>query len=101
MATRLDLQSKLEEILGSRNVYYQPPESIKMEYPAIVYVKSNIQHTFADNNSYLNVKRYDITVIDKMPDNPVIMELLKLPYCSFNRHFKSENLNHDVLTLFF
>ena len=34
MASRLELQSKFEELLGSRNVYYQPPESIKMSYTA-------------------------------------------------------------------
>ena len=37
MANRLDLQALLEDLLGSRNVYYQPPESVKMNYPAIVY----------------------------------------------------------------
>ena len=43
MGTRIELQSKLEELLGSRQVYYQPPETVKMEYPAIVYSKSNIR----------------------------------------------------------
>ena len=37
MGTRLELQNKLEELLGSRHVYFQPPESVKMEYPAIKY----------------------------------------------------------------
>ena len=52
MRTRLELQSFLEEILGSRNVYFQPPTSFKMEYPAIVYARKNIINTFADNNVY-------------------------------------------------
>lgn len=101
MASRLDLQAKLEELLGSKNVYYQSPESIKMKYPAIVYSKSNIESRFANNAAYSFLKRYDLTVIDHMPDNPVIDELLKLPYCSFDRYYKADNLNHDVLTLYF
>ncbi len=101
MASRLELQTKLEELLGSENVYYQPPESIKMEYPAIVYTKSNIQSRFANDKSYSQMTSYDITVIDKRPDNEVIRKLLELPYCSFDRHFKSSNLNHDVLTLYY
>lgn len=101
MATRLELQSKLEELLGFKHVYYQPPESIKMEYPAIKYSKSNIQTRSADDRTYSKMTRYEIIVIDRKPDNPVIDELLKLPYCSYDRSYKAENLNHDVLTLYF
>lgn len=43
MASRLNLQTFLEEILESRNVYFQPPESVKMKYPAIVYALDDIE----------------------------------------------------------
>ena len=101
MASRLDLQSKLEELLGNRNVYYQPPASIKMTYPAIVYSKSNLDIKRADNQMYNLKTCYELTVIDKKPDNPIIEQLLILPYCSFNRHYVSDNLNHDVLMLYY
>lgn len=101
MASRLKLQSELEKLLGNRNVYYQPPESIKMSYPAIVYSKSNIKKSFADDVGYSSTHRYEITVIDKKPDNPVIDKLLMLSYCSFDRHYISDNLNHDILTLYY
>lgn len=102
MATRLDLQSKLEELLGSKNVYYQLPESFKMEYPCIKYSKSKIRSRFADNAAYSLLCCYEIIVIDKKPDNPVINRLLtEFPYCSFDRHYKADNLNHDVLTLYY
>ena len=101
MGTRLELQSKLEELLGRKSVYYQPPETIKMEYPAIVYCKKNIDTKFANNGTYLLPISYEITVIDKKPDNIVIKKILQMPMCRFDRHFKSDNLNHDVLTLYF
>lgn len=101
MSTRVELQNKLEELLGSKHVYYQPPESIKMEYPAIVYSKSYIETQFADNKAYSIAKSYEVIVIDKKPDNPVIEKLLALPYCIFDRHYKSDNLNHDVLTIYY
>ena len=101
MATRLELQSKLEELLGFKHVYYQPPESIKMEYPAIKYSKSNIQTRSADDRTYSKMTRYEIIVIDRKPDNPVIDELLKLQYCSYDRSYKADNLNHDVLILYY
>lgn len=101
MNRRLELQTKLEELLGNRNVYYQPPESLKMEYPCIRYSKSDIESTHADNTSYSKHTRYEIIVIDKRPDNPVIERLLNLQYASFDRHYVSDNLNHDVIVLYY
>lgn len=101
MASRLELQSKLEELLGSKNVYYQPPESVKISYPAIIYSKNRINTTKADDSNYLKKNQYEIIVISRLPDNPVIDELLDIPYCSYDRHYVSDNLNHDVLTLYF
>lgn len=101
MASRLQLQSKLEELLGSKNVYYQPPESVKISYPAIIYSKNRINTTKADDSNYLKKNQYEIIVISRLPDNPVIDELLDIPYCSYDRHYVSDNLNHDVLTLYF
>lgn len=101
MKTREQLQSDLEELLGSRNVYYQSPPSSGMKYPAIKYNKSRIESKYADNKKYSLRTCYELIVIDKRPDNPVIKKLLELPYCSYDRPYKSDNLYHDVLTLYY
>ena len=101
MASREDLQARLEELLESKNVYYQPPENIKMNYPAIVYSKSTIWNRRANDKIYRKMTRYDVVVIDRRPDNPVIDKILELPYCSYDRQYKSNNLNHDSLTLYY
>lgn len=101
MADRIELQTLLEQLLGSRQVYYQSPGSLKMEYPAIVYSKSNIRVTRANDSIYSKRTRYEIVVVDKRPDNPVIDKILLLPYCSYDRQYKADNLNHDVLTIYF
>ena len=101
MGSRPNLQELLEELLGNRNVYYQSPNNVTMRYPAIRYTKSDIESEYANDKRYKNMKRYELIVIDKIPDNPVIDKLLELPYCSFDRHYKSDNLNHDVLTLYY
>ena len=80
MADRLDLQSLLEELLESRNVYYQSPESVKMQYPAIRYSKKNIQSAYANNSKYLMRDCYELIVISRKPDDTVIKKLLALPY---------------------
>lgn len=101
MASRIDLHNKLKELLGSANVYYQAPENLKMEYPCIRYSKSNIVSKHADNIKYSNDKCYEIIVIDKLPDNDVIDKILGLPYSLHDRHYVSNNLNHDVIILYF
>lgn len=101
MATRVDLQNALEKLLGSRNVYYQPPESLKMKYPAIVYARKTIDNSYANNSVYKQNYAYEITVIDKNPDSEIVNKVSKLPTCRFDRHFKSDNLNHDVFTLYY
>lgn len=101
MSNRVDLQAKLERILGSRNVYYQPPETVKMSYPAIVYSRSDINSKYANNKAYINHDRYEIIVIDKKPDNETIGKILELPLSSFDRHYTTDNLHHDVITLYY
>ena len=100
MSNRLDLQAKFEAILGSHNVYFQPPESVKLSYPAIVYAIKDVETTFADNRAYLKAPSYEVTLIDKNPDNAFVEAILDIPYCTFDRHYKADNLNHYVFTLF-
>lgn len=102
MSNRQDLQTLLEEeIMGSENVYFQPPATKKMEYPAIVYSLSNIVNTFANNSSYKRARAYQVILIDKNPDSEYVDKILSLPMCSFDRHYKSDNMNHFVFTLYY
>ena len=99
MGSRLELQNLLESILGSRNVYYQPPESIKIKYPAIIYSRNNIDNNFADDIVYMQNHTYQIIVIDANPDSEIVNKISKLPMCRYNKHYTSDNLNHDVFIL--
>lgn len=99
--TRISLQNILEKLLGSSNVYYQPPTNLTMKYPCIRYSKTDIDTDYGDNIKYKNFKAYDLVVIDKKPDNPVIDKILELEYTSFDRHYVSDNLNHDIIRIYY
>lgn len=101
MASRLQLQTMLEGLLGSRNVYYNPPESIKIKYPAIVYSRDRIDSTHANNTVYTLSNGYTITYIDEDPDNENVEKIARLPKCRFDRSFVSDNLNHYIYTIYF
>lgn len=100
MSTRLELHETLCDILGSRNAYFQPPESVKMKYPAIVYSRENIENRRANDSVYMQSPAYVITVIDEDPDSEIVEKVSQLPMCRFDRHYKSDNLNHDVFTIY-
>ena len=101
MDSRPNLQAKLEEILGNKNVYFQPPESLKLNFPAIVYKRSNIRNNFDGDNVYTQSYFYEITVIDKRPDSKISRSLSLLPKIKFDRSFTSDNLYHDVFTIYY
>ena len=96
---RPELHAALVELLGSPNVYFQPPESTKLAFPAIVYEREDIRQSYADNLVYLRGKRYRVTVIDKNPDSEIVERVSMLTGCRFDRHFVADNMNHDVFTL--
>ena len=101
MGSKLELQTLLESVLGSRNVYYQPPASVRMNYPAIVYFRSDIENNFANDSAYIQSLAYEVIVIDEDPDSNIVMRVSQLPMCRYDRHYTSDNLNHDVFTLYF
>lgn len=99
MKTRLELQAMLEEVLGARRVYFQPPASVKMSYPAIVYSRSFIENNYANNEVYKQNNRYELIVIDKNPDSEIVRKISLLPRCRFDRHYVADGLNHDVFII--
>ena len=101
MASELKLQNKFEKILDCKNVYYQPPESVRMAYPAILYNKKKPDVKYANDKKYSKMDCYEVTVIDYKPDNPVIEKILDLPYTSHDRVYVADNLYHDVITIFY
>lgn len=89
-------------LLGSRNVYFQPPESVKMQYDCIRYSRSGIDSEYADDKPYKSINEYQVIVITRDPDSPIPDAILgHFQMCSFVRAYTSNNLNHTILNLFY
>lgn len=101
MRSRLELQTKLEEISGTKHVYFTPPVSLKMEYPAIRYARGKIDTRYADNKKYIRMTRYVVTVISRRPMDPLVDKIMELPYCAHDRDYEIDNLYHTSMTLYF
>lgn len=101
MASREKLQCLLEDLMGNRNVYYNPPENKKLNYPCIVYFLDNVNIDNADDINYIINKRYQITLVDANPISEFVDKLLGIPGIKFNRDFRADGLNHFVFTLYY
>lgn len=97
---RLELHERLCSIInitesnGDRHVYFQPPESVKMKYPAIRYSLDDIGLTHANNGVYLKHPGYLVTLIDKKPNSVYVSKMLEIPQCRFINSYSADNLNH-------
>ena len=100
-SNRITLDEKLRRILGTTNVYYRAPESVKLHYPAIIYKLSGIESMNADNRKYIYETEYEVTYIGKDPDfNSINIMLNEFDKIRFVRRFTKDNLVHDVFYLY-
>lgn len=100
-SSRLSLQTLLEGVLGSRNVYFQPKEGQNLSYPAIVYNMDAVRTDFADNSPYKLHDRYQVTYIDRSPDSDVPRKIQGLPMTRFSSYFVVDGLNHYNHSIYF
>lgn len=100
MRTYRDLLHMLQQAVGHIRVYFQPPENLKIEYPAVVFHLSKIEIDHASDMPYKGAKEYSVTLITKDPEPDVIDEILKIPYSSLDTTYISDGMNHFVFTVY-
>ena len=102
---RVELHYKFEQIMGTRldgkpNVYFQPPPSVKLNYPCIIYSLQNKDAQFADDTPYVRFNSYSVQVIDPNPESIYPDKIAELSLCRFERFFTLDNLNHYNFVLY-
>lgn len=107
LGRRLNLHEELCEVLGSRNVYFSPPETVKIHYPCIVYHRAQGRNLNADNMMYLNMPSWDLTIIDEDVDSELPEKLLVYfrqsnnHYIREERPYMADNLTHYPFYLYY
>ncbi len=99
--TRVELDKILRTTLGSSNVYFDPPESFKLNYPCIVYSLNAHSEMFAENDVYRRLKRYTLLYITRNADDHMVETLEDLKYCHLNRPYASDGLFHYSYDIYF
>lgn len=90
----------LRNIDGINHVYFQPPPSISLKYPCIIYEFSDHNIHYADNKRMFNWTEYSLTLVDRNPESILHKRILDLNHAEnscnvrFDRFFIADNLNH-------
>lgn len=102
MRTRLDFhQLLIDSAPTAKKVYFQPPESVKLVYPCIIYSLEAGENWNADDMKYVNMHRYSVMAIDRNPDSSLLNELSSIQYSELDRTYTADGLNHFVFRVYF
>lgn len=101
LSKRLKFHDILCEKLGSKNVYFQPPENFKMNYPAIRYKMDRSKNDYANDKKYIKKIAYEVILIDLNPDSEYLDKIMEIDYSELNRVYAYEGLYHFVFTIYY
>lgn len=96
---RVELQELLKEYCDT--VYFQPPSSIRINYPCIVYNRSTDYINRANNSLYMKEKLYRVTVMDKNPDSDIADKLQELPWAVIISRDVIDNIYQTTLNIYY
>lgn len=83
-------------------MYFQPPATVKMKYPAIRYELDRMWNNRADNYAYRTTNRYTVIEIDRDPDSLIPGDIQKkFQMCEMTQSYVSNNLYHRVFTIYY
>ena len=101
MLKRVDIQEKFKFLLGSNNVYYQPPANLKMKYPAIVYSLDGLDVKRFDNTRLINKNCFSVTHIYRNESENLVETMLKnFEYISFDNRSIVDGIYNDHFTIY-
>ena len=101
MLKRVDIQEKFKFLLGSNNVYYQPPANLRMKYPAIVYSLDGLDVKRFDNTRLINKNCFSVTHIYRNESENLVETMLKnFEYISFDNRSIVDGIYNDHYTIY-
>jgi len=100
MRTYRDLLHLLQKAVDHNRVYFQPPENLKIGYPAVIFHLSKIKVDHAGDVPYKGAREYSVTLITKDPEPEVLDEILKIPYTTLDTTYITDGMNHFVFTTY-
>lgn len=98
--SRIKLDDDLRALFGPKvNIYFQPPESMKMKYPAFRYRYIGTNRKFANGKPFISNDLYEGMLIVSGSESVYSKKLLEMPYVHLDRVYTANNLTHYSYTI--
>ena len=91
MANRMTLHRKFKVICPK--VYFQAPDSEKMEFPCIRYQLNDVKSTMADDLIYVGRREYRVQILSRDVDTEILGQVLALPFTKFKNFMTVNDIN--------
>lgn len=100
---RIDLHNMIKSLTPTGwNIYFQPPESIKLSFPCIIYGRGEIDAKYADDKMYVGKRAYNVQIISRDPECTLAETLMmNISGCKSTGLSVIDNLYHDNLTIYY
>lgn len=109
------LIEELKDLLGTDEVYFQPASNAGedyygenfiftgIEYPCFIMKRTTAYQPSANDHNYLFRPAYEVTYINRDEPDPEMLEAVmqRFPHCRYTNEFTSDNLHHDVFTIYY
>lgn len=110
-----DLIRELQDLLGTEQVYFQSSPAAGTDYfgesylftgmhfPCFTVERTTAYQPKANDRNYLFRPGYKVSYINPDEPDPWMLErvMRHFQYCHYNRHYVSDNLHHDVFTIYY
>lgn len=102
---RITFDKKLRQILQDNgldvNIYFEPPRSISVKTPNILYKLDRSKPIYGDNKAYVDIAEYTVIFRTKEPCCIIHNDLLKLGQSSFVSKYTKDGLNHYQYKIYY
>ena len=83
------------------NVYFTPPEDIKINYPACIVTREELDIHRANNNVYKVSVGYKLVYVSKSEADDIIIKILNnFNHSDFRTEYKVNGLYHKVFVVY-
>lgn len=103
MEKRSDELIAFLESTNTGKVYFQPPSSVRLEYPCWVIERTTSYQPKAGDLTYLFRPGYKLMYINRDEPDPEILPMLgrNLSHVNYQNHYVADNLHHDVYNIYY
>lgn len=100
MKSREKVLRKLKDNV-TPNIYFTPPDSVALKYPACVVTREDIEILKANNNIYNVNVAYKVVYISKEEGDDIFLKVMNLfNHSTFRTEYKYNGLYHKVFVVY-